>query len=148
MVVADFNGDGKPDIVTASSVNGTVSALLGNGDETMRKAVTSTASGQSACRFCVCDLMGTANSTWAVAAYDRNKVTFFSARDAPFNSNASCHRTGPASIALLPAANGYALVAAEILLSRCVCSSASKAGLSGRVVHRLAINRRRGPLRT
>ena len=36
VVVADLNGDGKPDIVTANSFSDTVSMLLGNGDGTFQ----------------------------------------------------------------------------------------------------------------
>lgn len=38
-VVADFNGDGHPDIAVANSGSGNVSILLGNGDGTFRPAV-------------------------------------------------------------------------------------------------------------
>ena len=34
VIAADFNDDGKPDLATANSVDGTVSILLGNGDGT------------------------------------------------------------------------------------------------------------------
>ncbi len=140
MVVADFNGDGKPDIVTASSVNGTVSALLGNGDGTMRKAVTSTASGQFSLPFLAyADLNGDGKLDLAVAAYDRNKVTFLLGQgDGSFQFEREfAIGTGPASIALLPAANGYALVAADDLTQQVRMFIGVKGGLSGRVVHRL-----------
>lgn len=39
VVVADFNGDGKPDIAVANSGSGNVSILLGNGDGTFQPAV-------------------------------------------------------------------------------------------------------------
>src|SRR4029077_2273341 len=38
VVVGDFNGDGKPDIAVANSVDGSVSILLGNGDGTFKAA--------------------------------------------------------------------------------------------------------------
>ncbi|HEV3260798.1 MAG TPA: VCBS repeat-containing protein, partial [Gemmataceae bacterium] len=38
VAVADVNGDGKPDLVTANGFNGTVSVLLGNGDGTFQNA--------------------------------------------------------------------------------------------------------------
>ncbi|MFB7337742.1 FG-GAP repeat domain-containing protein, partial [Streptomyces adustus] len=34
VAVGDFNGDGKPDLVTANYESGSVSVLLGNGDGT------------------------------------------------------------------------------------------------------------------
>ena len=36
LAVADFNGDSKPDVVTANQEGGSVSVLLGNGDGTLR----------------------------------------------------------------------------------------------------------------
>ena len=45
VAVGDFNGDGKPDLVTANGNNKTVSVLLGNGDGTFRSAVSSAAGG-------------------------------------------------------------------------------------------------------
>jgi uncharacterized repeat protein (TIGR01451 family) len=39
VAVGDFNGDGKPDLVTANSVANTVSVLLGNGDGTFAAPV-------------------------------------------------------------------------------------------------------------
>src|SRR5205085_130264 len=41
--VADFNGDGKADLVTANALSYTVSVLLGNGDGTFRDAINSAA---------------------------------------------------------------------------------------------------------
>jgi uncharacterized repeat protein (TIGR01451 family) len=40
IVIADFNGDGKPDIAVANSGSHNVSVLLGNGDGTFQPAVT------------------------------------------------------------------------------------------------------------
>src|SRR5262245_20458086 len=40
VVVADFNGDGKPDIAVANAGSGNVSILIGNGDGTFRPALT------------------------------------------------------------------------------------------------------------
>jgi uncharacterized repeat protein (TIGR01451 family) len=39
VVVADFNGDGKPDIAVANNGSGNISILLGNGNGTFRAAV-------------------------------------------------------------------------------------------------------------
>jgi hypothetical protein len=39
LAAADFNGDGKVDLITSNHSNGTVSVLLGNGNGTFRKAV-------------------------------------------------------------------------------------------------------------
>lgn len=39
IVVADINGDGKPDVVTAHDVSGSFDVLLGNGDGTLTNAV-------------------------------------------------------------------------------------------------------------
>lgn len=45
VVVADFNGDGKPDIAVANRGSGNVSILLGNGNGTFQAAVNSDAGG-------------------------------------------------------------------------------------------------------
>jgi FG-GAP-like repeat/Abnormal spindle-like microcephaly-assoc'd, ASPM-SPD-2-Hydin len=39
VAVADFNGDGKPDVVTANTSSNDLSVLLGNGDGTLQPAV-------------------------------------------------------------------------------------------------------------
>src|SRR5258708_2400315 len=39
LVVADFNGDGKPDLVASRPGNNTIAVLLGNGDGTFQAAV-------------------------------------------------------------------------------------------------------------
>ena len=46
---ADFNADGKTDLVTANSGNGTVSVLLGNGNGTFAAAASSTVGTQPEC---------------------------------------------------------------------------------------------------
>jgi hypothetical protein len=45
VAVADVNGDGKPDLLTANYDNGTVGVLLGNGDGTFQVATTFDAGG-------------------------------------------------------------------------------------------------------
>jgi len=139
MVVADFNGDGRPDIVTASAVNGTVSALLGNGDGTMRQAVTSTAFRWFSPFLAYADLNGDGKLDLAVADYNRNTVTFLLGQgDGSFQLEREfAVGTAPASIALLPAPDGYALVAADDLTQQVRLFIGIKGSLSGRVVHRL-----------
>ncbi|RDJ93325.1 VCBS repeat-containing protein, partial [Lacticaseibacillus rhamnosus] len=41
VAIADVNGDGKPDVIVANSVTGSVSVLLGNGDGTLQAPFTS-----------------------------------------------------------------------------------------------------------
>ena len=64
VVVADVNGDGKPDIVVLNScanskcANGTVDVLLGNGNGTFQKAVAYDSGGAFPNMVAVADLMG------------------------------------------------------------------------------------------
>ena len=58
LVVADFNGDGIPDVVTANSGANTVSVLLGNGDGTF-KAAQNIPVGAHPNAVAVADLTGT-----------------------------------------------------------------------------------------
>jgi hypothetical protein len=56
-VVADVNGDGKPDLVVTNSGSGTVAVLLGNGDGTFQPAVTNPG-GSGPLSVAVADLNG------------------------------------------------------------------------------------------
>ncbi len=65
MVVADVNGDGKPDLVvtnecasSSNCANGTVSVLLGNGDGTFQAAVAYGSGGYEANSVAVADVNG------------------------------------------------------------------------------------------
>ena len=64
MVVADVNGDGKPDLLVANQcadrgcTNGTVGVLLGNGDGTFQTAVTYGSGGYGALSVAVADVNG------------------------------------------------------------------------------------------
>ena len=63
VVVADFNGDGIPDLATVNYWNSTVSVLLGNGDGTFT-AKSSTAVGSQAQEIAVGDFNGDGIETW------------------------------------------------------------------------------------
>ncbi len=66
VAAADFNSDGKADLVTSNQTNGTVSVLLGNGDGTFQPAVTLPAGG-SAVNVAIGDFNGDGKADLAVA---------------------------------------------------------------------------------
>jgi hypothetical protein len=49
VAVADFNGDGKPDLVTANAGSNTISVLLGQGKGLFGKALTFSAGKDPLC---------------------------------------------------------------------------------------------------
>jgi hypothetical protein len=77
VVVADVNGDEKPDIVVTnlcmnedcSNGNGSVSVLLGNGDGTFQTAVTYSSGGYNATSVSVADVNGDGKPELLVANY-------------------------------------------------------------------------------
>jgi len=76
VVIADVNGDGKPDIVLAnycvsrdSCVNGLVGVLLGNGDGTFKPAVTYNSGGYGTGSVAVADVNSDGNPDLLVANY-------------------------------------------------------------------------------
>lgn len=56
--VADFNRDGKPDVVVANPWSGTVAVLLGNGDGTFQPAVRYGSGGQTPISVAAADVNG------------------------------------------------------------------------------------------
>ena len=66
IAVADFNGDGKPDLATANYFGGNVSVLLGNGDGTFQAAVNYRA-GTEPGSILAGDFNGDGNADLAVA---------------------------------------------------------------------------------
>jgi hypothetical protein len=67
VVVADLNGDGKPDVMVANSSSGTVGVLLGNGDGTFLPVVLYPSGGLTAASIVVADLNGDGKLDLAVA---------------------------------------------------------------------------------
>ena len=74
MAVADLNGDGRPDLVTANSDGNTVSVLLGNGDGTFSVQQTF-AVGRSPRAVAVADLNGDGIPDLVVANYNDDTVS-------------------------------------------------------------------------
>jgi hypothetical protein len=74
MTVADFNGDGFPDLVTADLSDDTVSVLLGNGDGSFRPALRFQ-TGQSPASVCVSDFNGDGILDLAVANVQDSTVS-------------------------------------------------------------------------
>ena len=73
VALADVNGDGRPDIVTANEAAGTVSVLLNKGDGTFAAAVTYPA-GKEAVALAVADLNGDHKPDIVVADFIGNSV--------------------------------------------------------------------------
>ena len=74
MAVADFNGDGRPDLVTANSGANSVSVLLGNGDGTFSVQQTF-AVGYSPRAVAVADLTGDGIEDLIVANYNSDTIS-------------------------------------------------------------------------
>jgi 6-phosphogluconolactonase (cycloisomerase 2 family) len=74
VAVGDFNGDGKPDLVTANYWSGNVSVLLGNGDGSFQAHVDYGA-GSGPSSVAVRDFNGDAKPDLAVANYGSNNVS-------------------------------------------------------------------------
>jgi len=74
VAVADFNGDGKPDLVAANQGSITVSVLLGNGDGTFQKQV-SYVTGNTPTSVAVGDFNGDGKPDLVVANLGDNKVS-------------------------------------------------------------------------
>jgi len=79
--IADFNGDGKPDLVTTNNFNNTVSILLGNGNGTFQPPVSinMNASPTSSCihpdALVIADFNGDSKSDVAVACTNSGNVS-------------------------------------------------------------------------
>jgi hypothetical protein len=69
LAVADLNGDGIPDIATASNSTGAVSVLLGNGDGTFRAPVIFPSNADSLWGIAVADFNGDGKPDIAVSGF-------------------------------------------------------------------------------
>ena len=76
VAIGDFNGDGKPDLVTTNLNSDNVSVLIGNGDGTFQTQVTYSTGTNSAPRaVTIGDFNGDGKSDLAVSDYDINSAT-------------------------------------------------------------------------
>jgi sugar lactone lactonase YvrE len=75
VVIADFNGDGIPDLAVANSGDNNLTILLGNGDGTFKAAKVSPATGNSPYSIGVGDFNGDGKPDLAVANTGSNSVT-------------------------------------------------------------------------
>ncbi len=88
-VVADFNGDGVPDVATANSNftsggNGSISVFLGNGDGTLQDALTYRTTGPNTRVLAVADFNGDGNLDLAAVNWDNNVSVFLGNGDGTF----------------------------------------------------------------
>jgi hypothetical protein len=67
-VVADLNGDGKPDIVVVNNQSSTIGVLLGNGDGTFQPVVTYDSGGQLPNYIAIADVNGDGKPDIVVAS--------------------------------------------------------------------------------
>jgi hypothetical protein len=74
LVVADLNGDGRPDLVTANGASANVSVLLGRGDGTFQEQ-RRFAVGDSPSSLVVADLNGDGHPDLAIANFFSNNVS-------------------------------------------------------------------------
>jgi len=72
LAVADFNGDGKPDVLQQGT--GTLLVLLGNGDGTFQKPITTDTGVPTLSAVTVCDLRGDGKIDVAGIVYNNNSL--------------------------------------------------------------------------
>lgn len=74
ITIADVNGDGKPDVLTANSGNSTLGVLLGNGDGTFQNVTSFQTSGSGTVGVAVADLNGDKKPDAVVANVNSSDV--------------------------------------------------------------------------
>ena len=103
LAVADFNGDGIPDVAVANSNSNNLTILLGNGDGTFTATASSPQTGGSPFFVTVGDFNRDGKVDLAVANVNTNSVTILLGNgDGTFTATASSPQTGngPESIAV------------------------------------------------
>ena len=97
LAVADLNGDGKADIITANAASDTVSVLMGNGDGSFGRA-SAFSVGSRPYGVAAADLNGDGKLDIVTTGYGSNSVSVLLNTGGGFLSAADVrhrHRTGP-----------------------------------------------------
>jgi hypothetical protein len=94
VAVADFNGDGIPDLAVANGVRNTVTILLGNGDGTFTQTAVSPATGSLPVAIAVADFDGDGNLDLSVVCASGSVSILLGKGDGTFTALAAIEGLG------------------------------------------------------